>query len=118
MYPIKIRFDSEQDAMLDTNEFSYIEAADLSDVHDLGKGKLEEKIMAIPYSLYMFTGFKDVDGMEIYEGDYVNGHDTVFWDQDTGSWMVDTEEGYTPLWQVVQDGAEVTGNILDDMTIL
>lgn len=72
------------------------------------------------YVLMEFTGLKDKNGVEIYEGDIVLIYDEkiskVFYSQ--GSFCVDILNGGTPLHGFSSKQLEVIGNIYEDEDLL
>lgn len=72
------------------------------------------------YVLMEFTGLKDKNGVEIYEGDIVLIYDEkiskVFYSQ--GSFCVDILNGGTPLHGFSSKQLEVIGNIYENKDLL
>lgn len=72
------------------------------------------------YVLMEFTGLKDKNGQEIFEGDIVLIYDEkiskVFYSQ--GSFCVDILNGGTPLHGFSSNQLEVIGNIYEDKDLL
>ena len=79
----------------------------------------KEYKVAIPL---FYTGYKDVDKIEIYEGDILNGDfpDVVFWDDDRGQWMLrNSENPDDTLWEIIRDNKpKIIGNIHENPELL
>ena len=72
--------------------------------------------------LMQYTGLKDKNGKEIYEGDILNGDfpDVVFWDNDRGQWgLRNSENPDDTLWEIKRDNnPEIIGNIYENPELL
>lgn len=73
------------------------------------------------HDLMQFTGLRDKNGVEIYEGDFIrdswNGDLHVFWE--SGSFVIKTpDDDYMDLWEIVEMGCEVIGNIYENPELL
>ena len=76
-----------------------------------------------PDTLGQYTGMKDKNGKEIYEGDILrdNGGEitSVVWSDNYGAWMVEEPKRVIgELWLSVADGCEIIGNIYDNPELL
>lgn len=65
--------------------------------------------------LMQYTGLKDKNGKEIYEGDILMGNNAVRWDKNLLQW--ETSDGLM-LWAYRKDWLEIIGNIYETPELL
>ncbi len=86
----------------------------------LGNYTFEHEV--IPESVGQFTGLKNKEEEEIYEGDILSGDfpDLVFFDENRGQWMLrNSENPDDTLWEIMKENNPgVMGNIHENPELL
>ena len=66
-----------------------------------------------------FTGLRDKNGKEIYEGDIDEARGVCVWDEDTVSFgWIDHEDGYFHDWGYIFGDFDIIGNIHENPELL
>lgn len=90
---------------------------DYSQFRDIHDADLENSFTEIiPETVGQFTGLKDKNGVEIYEGSIFSNGSFVIWHG--CAFVLQTKLGKFPLWKSNIDGLMVIGNIHDDPELL
>ena len=88
----------------------------------ISRFELDGKDMKEGMPIMQYTGLKDKDGKEVYEGDVINGDfpDVVFWDDDRGQWMLrNSENPDDTLWEIMRDNnPEIIGNVHENPELI
>jgi hypothetical protein len=76
----------------------------------------------IDFELQQFTGLKDKNGKEIYEGDLLIGADKIVeevgWSNDLGKWMIKNQINPDDSLGYFAEDMEVIGNIWENPELL
>lgn len=120
----------------ETNEDGYAHTIFGSDWETMAQGELMDDFSLVdPRTVGEFTGIKDKNKVEIYEGDILSWPDfyrqerrgLVTWCEQSGGWMIDREwlcaEGNKKSWDFLGTGgfnrrSEVIGNIHENPELL
>lgn len=86
---------------------------------------MEDMVIAEKYS-HAYTGLKDEDGKEIYEGDILECPETVSYPSGGGKctkysrrYLIEWNDGYDPSqYEIKEYGFEVIGNIYENKELL
>lgn len=87
----------------------------------VGQTHLEGEKFERKYEIMQYTGLKDKNGTEIYEGDIIendgdDAHEVVTFDE--GSFWLEGFTYTTPLYEVNTEAEEVIGNIYEHPELL
>lgn len=71
------------------------------------------------FEIMQYTGLKDKNGKEVYEGDFLIAGDKVYTVVfEDGCSIIRNTTGATPLWFVETESTEVIGNIYENPELL